>query len=285
MARFAYVNASYVRHEEAGVHIEDRGFQFADSVYEVIYLYKGRMIDADAHLNRLEYSLGELGMDMPKSKAALMVNIKELVRRNTLKTGLVYMQVSRGRAERDFPIPTNAVPSIVITTRRLPPFNPQTDLKGIRVKSTPDLRWKRCDIKTTALLAASLAKQEALDNGYADAWLVDEKGDVTEGTSNNAWILRTDGKLQTRKPTHKILNGITRQCIIRLAAQKGIEIIEEPFSLEEAYSAQEAFITSASTCVKPVVQIDDHIIGTGETGSLCRDIANIYTAFLEGKTS
>ncbi|WP_417820712.1 D-amino-acid transaminase [Terasakiella sp.] len=281
MSRFAYVNGAYVPHEHASVHIEDRGFQFADSVYEVIYLYKGKLIDAEAHLKRLEHSLNELDMDMPKSRAAFMVNIKELVRRNRVKTALIYVQVTRGSAARDFPYPENTLPTVVMTARRVAPFDANAPLKGIKVMSLPDIRWVRCDIKTTSLLAASMSKQKAQDSGFDDAWLLTDDLFVTEGTSNNAWILREDGKLQTRKPSHEILNGITRQAIIKLAGQKGIEIVEDAFSLDEAKKAKEAFVTSSSACVKPVIQIDDTTIADGKPGLFTQQIAKIYADFLE----
>ncbi|WP_135077714.1 D-amino-acid transaminase [Terasakiella sp. SH-1] len=282
MSRFAYVNGAYVRHSDASVHIEDRGFQFGDSVYEVVYLYQGKLIDAEPHLDRMERSLDELQMDMPMSRKAMGLIMKELIKRNRLKTGLVYIQVTRGSATRDFPFPSACDQTMVMTTRRMPAFDPDKALKPLKVKSLPDIRWSRCDIKTTQLLAAALSKQTALDDGYDDAWLVDEAGFVTEGTSNNAWIVTKDGKLKTRKPSHEILNGITRQSIITLATEKGIEIIEEAFTLEEALEAKEAFVTSASACLKPVTQINEHTIGNGNVGIISEQIARIYANFLKG---
>lgn len=281
MSRFAYVNGAYVRHEEASVHIEDRGFQFADSVYEVVYLHKGRLIDAGPHLDRLERSLNELDMDMPMSRAALNIVMKELVRRNRLTTGLVYMQVTRGSSKRDFPFPEDTMPTVVLTARRVPAFNPNAALSGMKVMTLKDIRWGRCDIKTTALLAASMSKQKALDKGFADAWLLDDDGFVTEGTSNNAWIVTKDGKLQTRPPSEEILNGITRRAVLELAKREGIEIIEKAFTPEEAANAKEAFVTSASACVKPVTQINERVIGNGEVGSVSEQIARVYAEFLE----
>ncbi len=283
MSRFAYVNGAYVRHDDACVHIEDRGFQFADSVYEVVYLHKGKLIDSEPHLDRLERSLNELEMDMPMSRGALGAVMKELVRRNRLSTGLIYMQVTRGSSKRDFPFPEDTIPTVVLTARRVPAFNPKATLTGMKVMSLPDIRWGRCDIKTTALLAASMSKQQALDEGFSDAWLIDEKGYVTEGTSNNAWIVTKDGKLQTRAPSHEILNGITRRAVMALAEREGIEIIEKSFTLEEAYNAKEAFVTSASACVKPVTQINDRPIGNGEVCEISEKIAKIYAEFLENE--
>jgi D-alanine transaminase len=281
MSRFAYVSGAYVRHEEACVHIEDRGFQFADSVYEVVYLHKGKFIDTEPHLDRLERSLNELDMDMPMSRKALNLVMKELVRRNRISTGLIYMQVTRGSSKRDFPFPEDAVPTVVMTARRCPAFDPEAALSGMKVLGLEDIRWGRCDIKTTALLAASMSKQKALDEGYDDAWLIDPDGLVTEGTSNNAWIVTKDGKLQTRPPSHEILNGITRRSVIELAKREGIEIIEKAFTIEEAYEAKEAFVTSASACVKPVTQINDKTIGNGEVCEISEKVAKIYAEFLE----
>ncbi|NVJ91054.1 MAG: D-amino-acid transaminase [Methylocystaceae bacterium] len=281
MSRFAYVNGTYARHEEASVHIEDRGFQFADGIYEVIYLYKGRLIDTEAHLDRMERSLREIHMDMPMSRRAMMPIIKELIRRNRLRTGLIYMQVTRGSSKRDFIFPEDTVPTLVITARRGAAFDPNKSLQGMKVMTMEDMRWARCDIKTTALLPASMCKQVALDAGYSDAWLVNKEGFVTEGTSNNAWIVNAEGKLQTRPPSHEILNGITRKSIIELAQKEGIEIVEKPFTVEEAYNAREAFVTSASACVKPVTQIDDKVIANGAVGLTCEKIAKIYADFLE----
>ncbi|SCA55171.1 D-amino acid aminotransferase [Candidatus Terasakiella magnetica] len=282
MSRYAYVNGSYIHHEEASVHIEDRGFQFGDSIYEVVYLHKGRLIDQDPHLDRMERSLGEIGMEMPMSRAAMKLIIQEMVRKNRLKTGLVYIQVTRGSSTRDFPFPKTYRPTVVMTARRMPVFDPKKALKAIKVKSVEDIRWGRCDIKTTQLLAAAFSKQIALDDGFDDAWMVDQEGFVTEGTSNNAWIVTKEGKLKTRKADHDILNGITRQCIIRLAKNKGMEISEEAFTIEEALNAKEAFVTSASACLKPVTQINDQTVGNGEVGLISSEIAQLYADFLEG---
>lgn len=281
MSRFAYVNGTYVRHEEACVHVEDRGFQFADGVYEVVYLHKGRLIDAEPHLDRLERSLNELEMDMPMSRGSLNAVMKELVRRNRLTTGLVYMQVTRGSSRRDFPFPEDTIPTVVMTARRCPAFDPDAALSGMKVMTLPDIRWSRCDIKTTALLAASMSKQKALNEGYGDAWLLDDKGFITEGTSNNAWIVTKDGKLQTRPASHEILNGITRRAIMALAKRDGLEIIEKAFTVEDVANAKEAFVTSASACVKPVTQINDRVIGNGEVGLISEKIAKTYAEFLE----
>jgi len=284
MSRVAYVNGAYVPHEHASIHIEDRGFQFADSVYEVVYVYKGKLIDAVPHLDRMRYSLTELKIQAPMKQGPLLLIIKEMIKRNHLSTGLIYIQVSRGSARRDFPYPKNCKPTLVMTARRMVPFNPAQTLKGIRVMSLDDPRWARCDIKTTALLGAAMSKQTALDQGYDDAWMIDADDFVTEGTSNNAWIMPEEGILQTRPASHAILNGITRRSIMKLAAEKTLTVIEKPFTLAEAYTAKAAFISSASACVKPVISINDRPIGDDRVQDLTRDIAIMYHHFLETHT-
>lgn len=281
MARVAYVNGRYCPHNQATIHIEDRGLQFADSVYEVAYVYKGQLIDAIPHLDRLSYSLGELEIPVPMKQRPLLLVIEEMIRRNNLSTGLIYIQVTRGTAPRDFPYPRQAKPNIMMTARAMAPFDPNQSLKGIKVMSLPDIRWLRRDIKTTALLAASMSKEKALSAGFDDAWLLDGNNLITEGTSNNAWIINQDGSLQTRPPSHDILNGITRRSIMTLAQKKNIPVIEKAFSLDEAYAAQAAFISSASACIKPIVQINDQKIADGQVPAIAQEIANLYHQFLE----
>lgn len=280
MPRFAYVNGSYLPHDSASVHIQDRGFQFADGVYEVVYLYKGQMIDADPHLARLQRSLDELQMAVPMSMKALKLVMKELVRKNRVKTGMLYLQVTRGTSERDFPFPKDCLPTVVMTTTRLAPYNLAQVEKGLKIMSLEDIRWKRCDIKTVGLLGAAWTKQIALDQGFDDAWMLDAEGKVTEGTSNNAWIIRDDGNLQTRPPSHEILNGITRRAVLACAEREGVKVIEAPFLLEEAKHAREAFVTSATACVKPVHSIDGHPVGDGKTGPMTRKMAKLYLEHL-----
>lgn len=281
MPRFAYVNGSYLPHDEASVHIQDRGFQFADGVYEVVYLFQGKMVDADPHLARLERSLLELDMDMPMSFAALKLVMKELISKNRIKTGQLYLQVTRGTSERDFPFPKDCLPTLVMTTKAMKPFDISMIEKGLSVMSTPDIRWKRCDIKTVSLIAAAWTKQKALDQGFDDAWMLDGQGFITEGTSNNAWIVTEEGTLQTRAPGEEILNGITRRAVMAAAQKEGIGIIEKPFTLEAARKAKEAFVTSATACVKPVHFLDGQAIGTGQTGPLTRKIATLYQEHLK----
>lgn len=285
MARVAYINGRYSPHNQATIHIEDRGLQFADSVYEVVYVYKGQLIDAIPHLDRLSYSLGELEIPLPMKQRPLLLVIEEMIRRNQLSTGLIYIQVTRGTAPRDFPYPRQAKPNIMMTARAMTPFDPTQSLKGIRVMSLPDIRWLRRDIKTTALLAASMSKEKALSAGFDDAWLLDSNNLITEGTSNNAWIINQDGSLQTRPPSYDILNGITRRSIMALAQKKNIPVIEKAFSLEEAYAAQAAFISSASACIKPIVQINDQKIADGQVPPIAQEIANLYHQFLESHSA
>mgnify|MGYP001176960197 CR=1 FL=1 len=281
MSRIAYVNGSYIAHNSASVHIEERGFQFADSVYEVVYVYKSKLIDQKRHLDRLDHSLNELMIEWPVKRSALEIIIKQIIKKNLIKTGLVYLQVSRGSSPRDFPFPKGVKPTLVVTARPLKPFNPENALKGMEVTTLPDIRWERCDIKTTQLLPAAISKQKALDSGVSDAWFVNEDNIVTEGTSNNAWIVTQDNKLKTRPASHAILNGITRQAILELAHLENIDVSEEAFSLEEALNAKEAFVSSASACVKPVTKINDHVIGDGQVGEITRKIAQYYVGFLE----
>lgn len=278
----AYVNGRYVPLRAASVHIQDRGYQFADAVYEVFAVQNGAFVDQDAHLDRLERSLRELNITGLMSRRALKVAMHQMLRRNRLSYGGLYMQVSRGIAERrDFPAPDGLKPSLVMTAWRLKPFNVEVALKGVRVVTTHDIRWKRCDIKTVQLLAGVMAKTDAVAQGAAEAWLLDDQDNVTEGSASNAWIVTDDDELITRHTDHAILGGITRQTILKLAQQQGLRYVERAFSLKEAKKAREAFTTSSTVMVRPVVQIDDAQIGTGETGAFTRRIIEMYAAYME----
>ncbi|MFE0754318.1 D-amino-acid transaminase [Inquilinus sp. NPDC058860] len=280
MARDAYVNGRYVPHARAAVHVEDRGFQFADGVYEVVCVRQGRLVDEDGHLDRLGYSLRELRIAWPCGRRVLRLIMRGLLQRNGVRDGLIYIQVTRGAAPRDFRFPAAARPTLVMTTRRLTlAANART---GVRVVTIPDIRWKRRDLKTVGLLAQVLGKQEAAERGAFEAWQVDGDGFVTEGTSSNAWILTADGALVTRPAGHDILNGITRQSILKIAAAEGLRFEERPFSLEEAYAAREAFVSSATSFVTPVLRIDDRIIGDGTPGPLGRRLLDAYLAHASG---
>jgi len=281
MARFAYVNGRYVDHLDASVHIEDRGYQLADGVYEVVGVRDGKLIDEKPHLDRLDRSLGELRIDWPVTRAALSFIIRELMRRNRLRDGLVYMQVTRGVARRDHAFPTNPVkPALVMTTKNTKPLGADVGA-GVAVKSQPDIRWERCDIKTVALLPNVLAKQAARESGAYEAWLIDTDGCVTEGASTNAWIVTPEGELVTRQTDNGILAGITRGTLSAIADKLQLKFVERPFSLAEAKRAKEAFITSATSFVTPVVKIDGEPVGDGKPGATSRRLREEYVRFAE----
>jgi D-alanine transaminase len=281
MARYAYVNGRYVDHRQASVHIEDRGYQLADGVYEVVGVRDGRLIDEKLHIDRLERSLGELRIAWPVARRTLGFIMRELMRRNRLRDGLVYMQVTRGVARRDHAFPTTSVkPALVLTTKNSKRADPDPG-PGIAVKSQPDIRWQRCDIKTVALLPNVLAKQAARESGAYEAWLVDRQGNVTEGASTNAWIVTKDGELITRATDNAILAGITRHTLKSLAGELQLKLIERPFSLAEAKNAREAFITSATSFVTPVVTIDGQMVGEGRVGPTARRLREEYVRFAE----
>ena len=268
MSRIAYVNGRYRPTRDAEVNVEDRGYQFADGVYEVFEVRAGRLIDERRHLDRLQRSLGELRMRMPMSRAALDVVLREIVARNRIGYGSVYLQVSRGVAPRDHAFPGSSVsPSVVITARRLNKTkNEALAATGIAVISVPDNRWGRVDIKTIGLLPNVLARQAAIEQGAHDAWFVDKAGNVTEAAAANAWIVTQSGKVVTRPADHAILRGITRTVLLDAIKAQGLAIEERPFTLEEAYAAREAFATSATQIVMPVVRIDGRSIGGGKPG-------------------
>lgn len=278
MGRIAYVNGRYVRHGEAAVHIEDRGYQLADAVYEVWAIFDGRLADAAGHFARLERSLGELKISMPMSRAALTVVLREAVRRNRVRDGLVYLQVSRGVAPRDhaFPAP-DTPPAVVVTVKAVDRAASNAKaLKGIGVITTPENRWGRCDIKTVGLLPNALAKQAAREKGAGEAWFVDELGLVTEGASSNAWIVDQDGVLRTRDTNANILRGVTRRTLMDVIAESGLKMEERPFTPEEARTAREAFITGAGSLVTPVITIDGRPIGDGTVGAVARRLRSLY---------
>ncbi len=284
MSRWVYVNGRYLPYGQAGVHVEDRGFQFADAVYEVCEIRGGRIVDESRHLARLERSLGELDMPMPMSAKALGRVIRETIRRNRVRDGLVYLQVTRGAAPRDFlfPDPERVPQTVVCTARSVPLAKVGLEMRpGIHVVTMPDERWARRDIKTVQLLASSLARQRARAKGAGEAWLVDGSGHVTEGAASNAWIVSEAGVLVTRPPSHDILKGVTRAAVFDLARREGLEIEERAFTVEEAKRAAEAFITSASNAVTPVLRIDDSPIGAGEPGPFTEKLARALYSVTE----
>ena len=280
MSRWAYVNGRYVPHREASVHVEDRGYQFADGVYEVVLVHAGAMIDEIPHLDRLDRSLDELRIDPPMGRMALRAVLREVVRRNRIRTGLVYLQITRGVARRDHAFPTGVKPALVVTAKRLSLPREETLESGVRVVTIEDIRWQRCDIKSVSLLPNVLGKQHARENGAYEAWQIDQDGNVTEGTSSNSWIVTHDDRLLTRPATHEILNGITRQTILKLAAARGLTFEERAFSLDEALAAREAFISSATSFVTPVTQIDDTTLGNGRAGSFTMDLRSAYFDYM-----
>ncbi len=280
MPRYAYVNGRYLPHAQAAVHIEDRGYQFADGVYEVVPVYRGTLVDETLHLDRLERSLGELRIDMPVARATLELISRELMRRNDLTHGMVYMQVTRGVAPRDHKFPTEVRPALVMTTRQTKPHGEALLSQGIKVIAVPDIRWQRCDIKSTALLPNVLAKQQAAEAGAYEAWQVDGEGYVTEGSSTNAWIVSAEGKVVTRDVSHAILNGITRISLLKLIREAGFELEERAFTLEEAKTAREAFLTSSTAFVLPIVAIDETPVGNGHPGILCGKLRARYLEYM-----
>jgi D-alanine transaminase len=283
MSRIAYVNGRYLSSAAAKVPIEDRGYQFADGVYEVCEVQGGRLIDERRHLKRLERSLSELQIRAPMPTSALSVVLHEVVRGNRVNDGLVYIQVTRGVARRDhaFP-PPGTKPSLVVTARSSDPAAAEKiAADGIAVITVPDQRWPRVDIKSISLLPNVLAKQAARAQGAREAWLIDKKGYVTEGSSSNAWIINRDGKLLTRQLDHAILAGITRSVLIDSLKEHGLVLEERAFTVEEAYAAREAFVTSATQSVMPVVRIDGRPIGNGAPGIVTSALRRDYHRYAE----
>ncbi|WP_193370634.1 D-amino-acid transaminase [Pelagibius marinus] len=281
MPRQAYVNGRYVPHREAAVHIEDRGYQFADGVYEVVPVYSGILVDEDLHLDRLDRSLRELRIGEPMSRPALKLISRELMRRNGLSNGFLYMQVTRGVAPRDHKFPKDARPALVMTTRQTKPHSKQLLEEGLKVITVPDQRWERCDIKSVSLLPNILGKQAAVEAGAYEAWQVDRNGMVTEGTSTNAWIVTQDNKVVTRDATHSILGGITRHTLLKLIRAEGYDLEERPFSVEEAKAAKEAFLTSSTSLVLPITSLDGQPVGNGHPGILTGKLRQVYIDYMQ----
>jgi len=280
----AYVNGRYLPRREARVSIEDRGFQFADAVYEVFAVQNATLVDEAGHLDRLERSLSELTIPQPMSRKALQLVMRQLLRINRITYGGLYLQVSRGVAPRDFPAPSGLKPTLVMTVMRLKPFDPEIAKRGVRVITTHDIRWKRCDIKSVQLLAGVMAKTEAVSQGAAEAWLLNEDDMITEGSASNAWIVTDRDELITRHTDTAILGGITRQTVLKLAADNDLKYVERGFSRDEAKAAREAFTTSSTIMVRPVVQIDDAVIGSGEVGAFTSKIIALYGDYMKQGT-
>ncbi|MDZ7841227.1 MAG: D-amino-acid transaminase [Gammaproteobacteria bacterium] len=275
MSRIVYVNGEYLPEEQGRVSIFDRGFLFADGVYEVSAVLRGRLVDNQAHLARLHRSLNELNIPQPVDDADIVAAQNRLIEQNRLEEGLVYLQLTRGPADRDFAFPVRPEPTLVMFTQAHTLIESPQAETGITIQTVEDIRWKRRDIKTVGLLAPSMAKQAALDAGADDAWMV-EDGYITEGTSNNAFIVTSDNVIRTRQLNNLILHGITRAAILRLADQETFSVAEGPFTPEEAYGAAEAFITSATAFALPVVRIDGRRIGDGKPGPVTRRLRQLY---------
>lgn len=276
MSRIVYVNGDYLPEEEAKISVFDRGFLFSDGVYEVVSVLDGKLIDNPAHMRRLNRSLGELDMATPCSAGEIEEIQKRLVAENSIVQGLVYLQITRGAADRDFLYPENTTPTLVMFTQSKNLLDDPNVEHGIDVITVPDLRWMRRDIKTVGLLYPCMAKMIAKDAGAKDAWMLDPDGNITEGTSNNAWIITREGTIVTRHLSNDILHGITRKAVMALAEQNGYQVEQRPFTPAEAYVAAEAFITSATTFVMPVVKIDDATIGDGLPGEMAGKLREIY---------
>ncbi len=283
MSHIAYVNGAYVPHATACVHIEDRGYQFADGIYEYMVFFNRTLVDGALHLERLERSLHALEIDMPMATSALRVVIDELISRNTREDGGLYLQVTRGAAKRDHPFPAHVRPALTITVWGSKAPKPADIDAGARAITAPDERWKRCDIKSIALLPNVLAKQKATRAGVREAWLLLPDGTVTEGAVSNAFIVR-GGTVITHPLTHAILGGVTRNVVLRLAQEAGIPIEERPFSLPEALAAEEAFITSTSANVMPIVALDGNTIGEGRPGPVTRKLLALCHAHIFAQT-
>ena len=275
MSRIAYVNGRYVPHKDAEVSIDDRGYQFGDGVYEVVTVVNGVLADQDWHLDRLEFSLGELNIPMPISHDAFRIVIRNVIRMNMIRNGLVYFQVTRGVMRRDHAYSSALTPQLIMTAK--PMVIPAADSdRAVKVITVPDQRWQRRDIKTTQLLPNCMAKTKAVEAGAYEAWMVDQDGCVTEGSSSNAWIVTHDGELITRPATYDILSGITRKAVLAIAAKRNLKIVERPFTPDEAKAAAEAFLSSASSLVTPVGIIDDQPVNDGKVGPVAMALRHAY---------
>jgi D-alanine transaminase len=283
MSRFIYVNGQYLPHAEANVHVEDRAFLMGDAVYEVIACIHGHMADETGHLDRLERSLYELKMGMPVERETLRFLMREVMRKNRQTNAAIYIQVSRGSAKRDFKFPSaETLQTLVIISYNFD-FDGNSAIKnGIKVKCVPDIRWARRDIKTTLLFPQSYSKMIGVEEGYDDVFMVDPDGFITEASASNAWIVTKDKKLVTRAVSTNILRGITRTAIEHLCKLMNLQLEERSFTPKEAYEAVEAFTTSATALITPVINIDGHIIGDGKRGDICKNLYEEYRAYAEG---
>ena len=275
MSRISYVNGQYVPHEDAAIHIDDRGYQFGDGIYEVVYIIDGHLADEGPHLDRLERSLAEVKIPMPMSRSALRMIMARVIRLNQVRTGLVYVQITRGVARRDHKWTKTLTPALVVTAKNTVPAvssNP-TAQKAITVA---DQRWDRRDIKTIQLLPNCLAKQQAYEQGAYEAVMIDPDGTITEGSSSNVWIVTDENEIITRPATEKILNGITRRSVKKVAEELQMKVVERPFTKEEMFNAKEVFLTSASSHVTPLAMIDDKTIHDGDSGMVAKRLRKAY---------
>ncbi len=286
MSRIAYVNGRYLPQSEASVNVEDRGYQFADGVYEVLYTADGRFLDEELHMARLERSLREIAIAMPMGRAALMAVLQEVIRRNRLRNGLVYMQVTRGVARRDHAFPANPVPpALVVTCRRTPPFPTNVDAWAGSAITVADQRWERCDIKSVGLLANVLAKQAARSAGATEAIMIDRDGLVTEGSSTTVWVVDSAGALRTRQLSHAILPGCTRASLLDQMAGSGVSAEERAVTESELRAAREVFITSATSFVKPITKLDGAPVGDGTVGPVTRQLFALFARHADAGTN
>jgi D-alanine transaminase len=281
MSRIAYVNGQYVPLRDAQVNVEDRGYQFSDGVYEVCEIRHGGIVDFPRHIARLKRSLGELRIAMPMAEQGLLIIMREVQRRNRVRDGIIYLQVTRGVARRDHAFPLHPVsPSLVMTARNVDPQKGiETASRGIKVVSFPENRWPRVDIKSVSLLPNVLAKQAAREQGASEAWYIDAKGFVTEGASTNAWIVTQDGRVVTRSAESGILAGITRAVLMKVLEALQLRLDERPFTIAEACGAAEAYVTAATQIVMPVVAIDGHAIGNGKPGPIALRLRDEFHRF------
>ena len=281
MTQIAYVNGRYVLKNKALVHIDDRGYQFSDGVYEVIAVMNSHLIDIEAHLDRLNHSLSSLNIDWPCNRRVVNLILKTVLKRNHLKNGIIYLQITRGVAQRIHEFPSKSTkPSLIVTAAHNDFFSQNIHPFGAKVVTIKENRWSRRDIKSVSLLPNVLNKQFAIDKGAYEAWMVDEKSQITEGASTNAWIVNHDDQLVTRPLGPEILGGITRMRIIDLALKNNLNVLEKGFTLQEAQKAKEAFLTSTTSLVMPVIEIDGVKIGNGKVGNISQKLLELYKEYI-----
>jgi len=284
MSNIAFVNGRYLYQKEAFVNIEDRGYQFADGVYEVIAVFNSNLIDSELHLDRLGRSLSELNIGWPCERRVLNLILSVVIKRNFLKEGILYLQITRGVAPRGHEFPSKDIrPSLIVTASRKGLSSNLLYKKGVNVVTARENRWSRRDIKSVSLLPNVLAKQFAIENGAFETWLVDKNSEITEGASTNAWIVLEGGELVTRHLSPEILSGITRMKVIELAENNKFMVNQRPFTLEEAIRAKEAFLTSTTSLVMPVIAIDGIKVGNGKPGKISMDLLALYRQHMAKK--